>query len=262
MNSFISKDKQIKLYNCDCMLLLDNMIKHNIRIEGVMTSPPYNNSRKSSNLKNHEGRYDIHLDQMDNKEYHKWLCSIFNKLDNILTDKGVILWNMSYGVENPNVFWEFPYELINNTNFMIADTIIWKKKSAIPNNVSSNKLTRIVEYIFVICRKSEYKTFKCNKKAINISSKGQKIYENVYNFVEARNNDGSNPYNKATYSSELCDKLLGLYFKKEDTILDMFNGTGTTGVSCKNLGINYIGYEISENQFEYSVNRLMKEEDI
>lgn len=36
-------------------------------------------------------------------------------------------------------------DILRNTNFTIADSIIWKKKSALPNNVSPNKLTRITE---------------------------------------------------------------------------------------------------------------------
>lgn len=258
-NYYFNIDKSIRLYNDDCIKILDNLILKGVKISGVLTSPPYNNSRKSTNLKNHEGRYDIYLDQRTNEEYLEWLSDIFNKLDKILIPNGVILFNISYGVENPNVFWEFPYNLINKTNFMIADCIIWKKSTALPNNVSPNKLTRIIEYVFVICRKNEYKTFNCNKQIISQSSKGQNIYENIYNFVEAKNNDGSNPYNKATYSTDLCLDLLNKYFKEEDIILDMFNGTGTTGLACKKLNMNYIGIELSKNQFEYSIERLKGE---
>ena len=47
-------------------------------------------------------------------------------------------------------------ELIKNSNFTLADIILWKKKSAIPNNVSSNKLTRIVEYIYCFVEKMNF----------------------------------------------------------------------------------------------------------
>ncbi len=165
--------------------------------------------------------------------------------------------NISYVTENPNVFFEFPYHLLHNTEFMIADTIIWKKNSALPNNVSSNKLTRIIEYVYVICRKSEYKTFKCNKKVKSVSKTGQKYYENVFNFIFAPNNDGSNDLNKATYSTDLCRQLLDMYCKKGDKILDIFNGTGTTGNACLELGMNYVGIELSEKQYDFSIERLL-----
>lgn len=61
-----------------------------------------------------------------------------------------------------------------------------KKKSALPNNVSHNKLTRICEFVFVFCRKNEYKTFVANKQVKSQSKTGQKYYENIFNFIEAK----------------------------------------------------------------------------
>ena len=132
-----------------------------------------------------------------------------------------------------------------------------EEKSALPNNRSSNKLTRIVEYVFVLCRKDEYSTFKCNKKLVSFNEdKNLRFYENVFNFVEAKNNDGINDLNKATYSVELCEKLLNVYAQPNSVIYDSFNGTGTTGVAALKLGHSYIGSEISKEQCEFSINRL------
>lgn len=74
--------------------------------------------------------------------------------------------------------------------------------------------------------------------------------------IEAANNDGSTELNKATYSSELCIKLLNLYAKEHAVVFDCFNGTGTTGVACKQLDMDYIGCEISKPQCEYSIKRI------
>ena len=75
-------------------------------------------------------------------------------------------------------------------------------------------------------------------------------------FIEAKNNDGSCPYNKATFSSELCEKLLSLYGRANGWVYDPFMGTGTTAVACKKMGLNCIGSEISENQCEWAKNRI------
>ena len=37
-------------------------------------------------------------------------------------------------------------------------------------------------------------------------------------------------------------------------VIDPFNGSGTTGVACKLLGFDYIGYEINESHVNYSLN--------
>lgn len=84
--------------------------------------------------------------------------------------------------------WLVIADIIRNTEFTVADCIAWKKKNALPNNVSPNKCTRIVEYVFVFCRKSEYRTFHANKTVKSISKSGQKFYDVMYNYINAANN--------------------------------------------------------------------------
>lgn len=62
--------------------------------------------------------------------------------------------------------------------------------------------------------------------------------------------------NKATYSSELCEKLLSIYAKERMTVYDPFIGTGTTAVAAKKLGMKYIGSEISPKQCSYAESRI------
>lgn len=229
-----------------------------------MTSPPYNNSRvvhTTTAMKQHTCRYDSYDDNMSNEEYCAWTVKLFNMFDKILKPDGKILYNISYGSENNECMWLTIAEIIRKTNFTIADSIIWKKKSALPNNVSPNKLTRITEYVFVFCRKNEYKTFGANKKVKSVNEKtGQKFYENTFNFIEAKNNDGSCSLNKATYSSDLCEQLFDIYTPSNSVVYDPFNGTGTTGVACVHKDMQwYFGSELSADQCEYSNNRIKTE---
>ena len=248
---------------------MKNMVEEDVKCDLILTSPPYNTGRVSSNQKwrnEYQGKYDIHVDNMTQAEYIAWTLKLFEDFDNILNKNGVILYNMSYGSDNTmnvasvGLMWLVIAEIIKKSNFIVVDRIIWKKKSALPNNTSSNKLTRIVEDIFVICRKSEIKTFKANKKVTSIRQDRptQKYYENIFNYIEAKNNDGSCPYNKATYSSDLCNQLLNIYAPSGSVIYDPFIGTGTTAVSCKELGYTYLGSELSENQCKWANDRLLK----
>ncbi len=250
-------------YNEDCIVSMKRMQEKNFKVDMVLTSPPYNSGRPSNSkrsIENYESRYDIHLDNMTDEEYADWIVDIFNHFDKILNQNGVILWNISYGNEKPNSMWLSLLSILTKTNFMIAEMISWKKKSALPNNVSHNKLTRIIEPVFVICRKDEFKTFNANKQIKSVSSTGQKYYENIYNFIEAPNNDGSCNLNKATYSSDLCEKLLTIYAKNNYVIYDPFMGTGTTAVACQKFNpsddMMCIGSELSEAQVKYSKERL------
>lgn len=248
-----------KIYNEDCFITMNNMKRENLKVDVVLTSPPYNTGRTCKtqrSIDNYENRYDIHLDDMTDEQYLNWTKKIFDYYNDILIDNGVILYNISYGNENPNILWLTISKIINDTNFMIADCITWKKNSALPNNVSHNKLTRITEFVFVICRKSEYKTFNANKQVKSQSKTGQNYYENIFNFIEAKNNDGTCKLNKATYSSELCEKLLNIYAKPNSLVYDNFMGTGTTAVACKRLNHTYIGSELSEGQCKFAEDRL------
>lgn len=249
-----------KIYNEDCFQTIKRMKEENVKINAVLTSPPYNTGRLTQtqrSIDNHENRYDIHLDNKTDEEYLNWSVDLFNAYDSVLIKDGVVLYNVSYSAENnPNIMWLLISEIINKTNFMVADCIIWKKGSALPNNVSPNKLTRITEFVFVFCRKSEYKTFTTNKKIKSRSKTGQAYYENVFNFIEARNNDGSNNLNKATFSTEFCEKLIDIYLKKGNLVYDSFMGTGTTANACQRKKLNFIGSELSENQCKYAMNRL------
>ena len=209
-----------KIYNEDCLITINNMIKNNIKVDNIITSPFYNTCRGSKYhnsehaRETHQGRYDIHLDNMTDEEYIEFTLKLFDGYDKILKKDGCILYNISYGSENTHLMWLVIADIIKNTNFTVADDIIWKKKSALPNNVSKNKLTRIVEHVFVFCRKNEFKTFNANKNVTSVRSTGQKMYENIFNFIEAKNNDGSNKLNKATFSTDLILKLLNIYVKK------------------------------------------------
>jgi DNA modification methylase len=243
------------IHNGDCIKVMNGMYLDEQFVDLVITSPPYNNSRQSGSMKNHEVRYDIHMDNMTNEEYSLWLRKIFNCYDKVLNKNGCVTFNISYGSENTEAMFLAISQIITYTKFTIADVIIWKKKSALPNNVSPNKTTRITEFIFVLCRKEEFKTFNTNKKVESVSKTGQKIYENVFNFINAKNNDESNDLNKATFSSDLVHSLLDRYYVG-GIVLDNFSGTATTSFACQERNIKSIGIELSTKQCEYSVNRL------
>lgn len=257
----------IIIKNEDCFRTMKDMEKLNKKVNLILTSPPYNTGKPLTGDKsrgNWEGRYDIYTDKMSQDDYCKWCVDVFNMYDSVLKKDGVILWNMSYGSDSSvnkvgiGLMWLAIADIIRDTPFMVADRIIWKKKSALPNNVSPNKLTRIVEDVFVFCRKDEYKTFKTNKQVKSVDAKGQKRYENLFNFVEAKNNDGANRLNKATFSSDLCLKLFDIYIPKDENIwvYDSFAGTCTTAVACKEYGVNCVCSELSAEQCEYGRKRV------
>ena len=245
----VFEDEGVKIYNGDCVEVVSQIIPDK-SIDVVMTSPPYNTAGGASKL-----RYDGYYDNRDNKDYYDFTLKLFHGFERVLKHNGCILYNMSYGSENTDCMIGTVNEIIKNTDFVLADIIVWKKTTAMPV-ISSNKLTRICEFVYVFCRASEFNTFYTNKAVNSIRDSGQMNYGVVYNYVEAANNDGSCDLNKATYSTELCNKLFDIYAPDRAVIYDPFMGTGTTAVAAKKRGYTCYGSELSTDQCEYAIERL------
>ena len=114
--------------------------------------------------------------------------------------------------------------------------------------------------IYVFVKKEFLHTFKTNTEISKINKKtGQKFYKNYVNFIEAKNNDGYKCHLKASYSQELVDKLINIYFPPNSIIYDPFIGIGTTALSCIRNNRYYIGSEIKEDTFEIAINRIKEE---
>lgn len=243
-----------ELYNGDCVAIMQELVDRRITLDKVITSPPYNIIRPSSD----DRGYDLYKDGMTNEEYSDWIVKIFNLYDNLLNKNGCIMWNMSYGSENTTCMNLTIADILRKTNFTLADIIVWKKNCATPNNVSPNKMTRICEFVYVFCRKEEFNTFTSNKKVVSQSTTGQDIYENVFNFINAANNDESTDLNKATFSTDFVNELIDRYVLPTDIIMDNFSGTGTTMIAAERRNRKGIYIELSEAQCEYSIERLRR----
>lgn len=53
------------------------------------------------------------------------------------------------------------------------------------------------------------------------------------------------------------EDIISLHSNKEQTIVDLFMGSGTTGVACKNLNRKFIGIEMDDNYFSIAKERIL-----
>ena len=252
-----------KIYNEDCFETMKRMEDNSIDL--VLTSPPYNGVKNKASYIgagfDKDGspfkRYDVYVDNKNTQQYLDWSVDLFNEYDRVLKPNRVVLYNFGYQNHEPML----PYWLVNqvsqNTEWMVVDTIVWKKPKAMANMISPNKLTRRWEFVFVFCRKSELKTFEIVEREYSVKSNGTRRYKKTFsNHIEAKNNDGKTDINKATFSSDLVKQLFDIYTNDGYVVYDSFMGTGTTAFACKEYGLDYIGSELSAEQCEYTNNRL------
>ena len=228
-------------------------IKNN-SINLILTSPPYLASIRKDNHK-YPGASDQIKDNQSVKDYLIWIVENFIQYERILKEDGVLAFNFSYTTFNPSL----PYDLINevfkNTGFRIYETIAWKKKSAMPVSGHPNRITRIVEMVYIFAKTPN---FSANKKVSSISKTGQKYFNNYYNFLEAKNNDGKVEGHEATFSTEFAKFFIDLYSKEGDIVLDNFSGTGTTSYAASKMNRRYIGIDLVEKYCEHAKKRISK----
>lgn len=241
-----------KIYCGDTVETMNKINEQTIDL--ILTSPPYLASIRQDNHK-YPGAKDQVKDNQSVDEYLEWIVENFKQYERILKKDGVIVFNFSYTTFNPSL----PYFLINevfkNTDFRVYDTFAWKKKSAMPVSGHPNRVTRIVEMVYIFA-KTPY--FKANKTVSSVSRTGQKYYNNYYNFIEARNNDGKVEGHEATFSTDFASFFIDLYSKEDEVVLDNFSGTGTTPYAASKMNRQYIGIDLVEKFCDYARNRISK----
>jgi DNA modification methylase len=241
------------IYNENCIITLKRF--ENKYIDGIITSPPYNINSERSDCYYNNGYSEI--DDLSENDYLEVRTIEFKEFSRVIKDKGVICYNISYAKENPILPTLLIAKIHNETDLTLADIITWKKSHAIPFQTSPTKLSRITELIYIFVKKSELHSFKTNKIVSTINDKtNQKFYKNYVNFIEAKNNDGYKCKLKASYSQDLCNQLIDIYFPKDSLIYDPFTGIGTTQLSCINKQCNYIGSEIDKEHFNIAIERI------
>ena len=55
---------------------------------------------------------------------------------------------------------------------------------------------------------------------------------------------------------DLCKFLINKSSNPNDTVLDCFMGSGTTGVACQELNRNFIGIELDAEYYEMAKQRI------
>ena len=83
------------------------------------------------------------------------------------------------------------------------------------------------------------------------------IYTSLWH-VMIRNRDFGDEvrYHPTQKSIQIIKYILTDFSEKNQTVLDPFMGSGTTGVACKELGRNFIGIEISPEYFKIAERRI------
>ena len=249
----------MKLFNGDCLEVMKELPDKSIDL--IVTSPPYDDLRNYSNTLN-------------------WDFNIFKKiaeeLYNITKVGGVLIWIVGdktvNGSETGTSFKQALY--FKEIGFNLHDTMIYQKKNYIP--LTHNRYEQEFEYIFCLSKgkpntfnpiKIKTKNFgKIQKQSSYYKTqndeltivkeykiKKEKIKGNIFSYGVGGFKNIKHP---AMFPKDLAKDMILSWSNQNDTVLDPFMGSGTTGVAALDLKRNFIGIEIVEEYYKIAKERI------
>ena len=216
----------------DCLEIMRGLEDESIDL--FVTSPPYNLKNSTGNgMKDGRGGkwanaalqngYENYDDNMPYENYCEWQRACLSEMMRLLKNDGAIFYNHKWRVQGGLL--QDRHEILEG--FPVRQIIIWKRSGGINFNAGYFLPTYEVIYMIAIAKPD----FKLVSKA------------NRYGDVWEIKQESRNPH-PAPFPEELTDRIIASTNAK--LIIDPFAGSGTTGVSAKRYGRNYILIEKSQ----------------
>jgi len=257
MKPYFTQDN-FSLYKSDCIEVL-NILEEN-SIDMIFADPPYNLSNNGFTCKSgkmvsvNKGDWDISNGIQNDFEFHlKWI----EACKRVLKPNGTIWISGTY---HSIYACGFALQLLN---YHILNDISWFKPNAAPN-LSCRFFTASHENI-IWARKSKkakhtfnYESMKYAKwHETDFIKKEDKQMRSVWSITSPKKEEkkfGKHPTQKP---EQLLERIILASTNEQETILDPFNGSGTSGIVAKKLNRNYIGIDLDKEFLDISIKRYL-----
>ena len=241
---------EIKLYQGDCLEIMDKLIEQGIKVDCILTDPPYGTTAcKWDNV--------IPFDEM------------WKRLNILIKDNGAII-----------LFGNEPFSSLLRTSNLKNYRYDWIwKKSYSTGFMNANKMPlKNTENIIVFYKKlptynpqgiievNKTKTRKKDKSSTVYNDMGLKEGKYIQKFTNYPNHIIETFKKEKTVHPtqkpvELLEYLIKTYTLDKQTVLDFTMGSGSTGVACQNTNRNFIGIELDEKYFNIAKERIENNEN-
>ena len=223
----------IRLYNEDCVTLFDRggacISEDDIKRLVLVTDPPFNVGYK----------YNTYKDSMPEAEYLEWI-------------KGIV------------TFYDVPFVLVHYPDMLhkisITTGIAPERVVSWVYNSNTAKQHRDIAYYKVIPDfkrvRQPYKNpnDKRIKQRIAEGKMGAKLYD-WWEINQVKNVSKEKTAHPCQMPLEVMKRVIGI-LPDNVLVVDPFLGSGTTGLACKELGVDFIGCEIDRDYYEIAKKRL------
>lgn len=228
-------------------------------VHAVITSPPYNVDL--GNNKFNKNKYDTYEDNKDYWDYIEWLKSIFKALYPKLVTGGRVVINIG-DAKNGSIptHCDIEHFMVNELGYIPITTIIWNKNQMAGRtswgsfmSPSCPSFPTPFEYVMVFAK--EQKKLVSDNTETDLDKDEFILWANaLWSFApETRMKEFGHP---AMYPEEMAKRCIKMFTYVGDTVVDIFNGAGTTCKVAKDLGRHYIGFDISEDYCKTARERI------
>lgn len=246
------------IYNISCEYGIQALKESGTKVDCIITSPPYNVDLGDNKF--NKNPYDLYKDNKNHWEYIKWLKSIFSSCQDILNVGANICINIGDGTNgNIPTHSDIMQFMSRDLNFIPITTIIWNKANCSnrtswgswrsPSNMS---FPTPFEYILVFRYLS--REHPGDKDAITVSS--EEFVQNSLALWEFGTEKLSKIGHPACFPEELPKRLIQQLTYRGEIIFDPFMGSGTVASVAKGLGRKYLGFELSPQYYQLSLDRV------
>lgn len=227
-----------KIYNDDANKLIYIFKKKNIKVNHIITDPPYNISIKNNFNTMKNNRKGIYFGEWD-KDFD--LFSWIKNYVSILDENGSMIIFCSYR------YMSYLIKELENNGMIVKDILEWKKSNPMPRNIN-RRYVQDTEFAIWSVKKGAKWIFN---KPLNKSYLRSTFTTSVVLGKERTNH----PTQK---SLKLMKEIIKIHTNENDIILDPFMGSGTTGVASILLNRNFYGIEFESEYFEIAKQRLLE----
>lgn len=247
----------------------------------IVTSPPYPMIKmwdEMFSLQNPEIKKDLDEGNGNSAFFkmHEILNSIWRECDRVLSENGFVCINIGDAtrtIGDKFQLYSNHTQIINqfiDMGYSVLPDILWRKQSNAPNKFMGSGMypagayvTYEHEYILVF-RKGGKRIFKGEEKSLRQKSAFFWEERNIWfsdlweikgtsqNILSSKAGRDRN----ASFPLEIPYRLVNMYSIKGDTVLDPFNGLGTTNIACMISKRNSIGIDIDNNITEIALNNM------
>lgn len=266
-----------KLYNDNSLNVLDTFADNSI--DAIITDPPYgithldkefdkqtlDNTAKSGGIFAGMTMGGMKFDNNQNKSTCEFLLPFFQKSLRVLKP-GAFCIVFSQGRLVAGVM-----NALIEAGFEIREQMFWRKPSAKPNqqtpwkkNSKNKDFTNRVVFgpgkviePFIIAQKPIEGSYSENYLKYHTGLVNKELATTTVFEEAAPSKDEKQGLQHPTIKPiKLMERIVEAFTEEGQTVLDIFNGSGSTGIAALNKNRNYIGIELNKQYYKESLKRF------